>query len=306
MKPDQVFHNNPDYQHMAWMQDGLAFTCEGHQQSITFISPAFDRQKQPDRRFPLVVFLQGSGWTSPNRFAQLPQLCKYAQHGIAVASITHRDATQGFPFPAYLKDAKAAIRFLRSQADALAIDPQRVAFMGTSSGGNTALLVGLTGDDPRYKTEDYTEYSDAVSAVVDCFGPTDLIDFEGSRLSDLYKNRPDISLEFLQTLAQREDAGVLPLMLSLIGQQDVLEVLTAMSPVYQVDKDKATPPFLILQGDADDVVPKSQSDKMHQRLLELDKDSTYAVIRNAEHEGTFWSEKVHACIFDFLKKHLQS
>lgn len=306
MKPDQVFHNNPDYQHMAWMQDGLAFTCEGHQQSITFISPAFDRQKQPDRRFPLVVFLQGSGWTSPNRFAQLPQLCKYAQHGIAVASITHRDATQGFPFPAYLKDAKSAIRFLRSQADALAIDPQRVAFMGTSSGGNTALLVGLTGDEPRYQTEDYQGFSDSVRAVVDCFGPTDLIDFEGSRLSDLYKKSPDISLEFLQSLAARQDGGVLPLMLALIGQQDVLGVLRAMSPLYQVDKDRAAPPFLILQGDADDVVPKSQSDKMHQKLKEAGKDCGYAVIQGAEHEGTFWSDAAHSYIYDFLARHLMA
>ena len=51
------------------------------------------------------------------------------------------------------EDGLEAIRYLRAHADEYGIDKSRVAFWGTSSGGNTALLVALTGDDPRYKTD---------------------------------------------------------------------------------------------------------------------------------------------------------
>ena len=140
MRADITLPNNPERLGMAQMRDDLTFVCEGHAQHLTLISPARNEEDTGRARFPLVVFLQGSGWTSPDRFAQLPQLCAYAQQGLAVASIAHRDSTKGHPFPGYLKDAKAAIRYLRSRAKELWLDPERVAFFGTSSGGNTALF----------------------------------------------------------------------------------------------------------------------------------------------------------------------
>ena len=306
MKPDIILPNNPGLHGMACMTDGIPFFCEGTRQSITLISPCRGSQDGPDRRFPLVVFLQGSGWTSPNRFFQLPQLCRYAQQGIAVASITHRDCTQGHPFPAYLKDAKAAVRFLRSQADELGLDPDRIAFFGTSSGGNTALLVGLTGDDLRYQTDDYAGYSDAVRAVVDCFGPTDLLSYEGSELSETFRLDGKADIASLQEKYTAEDNGLMQIMFALIGRQDVLQVIKSMSPLHEVRDHEPYPPFLLVQGDADPVVPKNQSDRMHARLKAAGADSTLVEITGAEHEGTFWSEKVHELILIFLKKHLDA
>ena len=214
MKSDITFPNNPGFLGMATAIADIPFACERQTQLMTLLTPAWDRNAGQVPRFPFIVFLQGSAWTSPNRYTQLPQLCRYAQQGIAVASITHRDATLGNPFPAYLKDAKAAIRFLRSQAEAFGLDPERAGFFGTSSGGNTALLVGLTGDDSRYRTEDYTEQSDAVQAVADCFGPADLlsIQHEGGSSSD----------------------GIIGIMSALIAGRDVGEVLRLMSPIHAV------------------------------------------------------------------------
>ena len=305
MNPDIILPNNPEFNGMAEMNDEMTFECEGQTQRITLIMPEKMIRKKDETRFPLVVFLQGSGWTAPNRFYQLPQLCKYAQQGIAVASITHRNSLDNNPFPAYLKDAKAAIRYLRSKADELGIDEKRIAFFGTSSGGNTALLVGLTGNDERYLTEDYKGYSDKVACVVDCFGPSDLIHFEGGPLP-LTQSEQLPDLETLKAHYQGRDQGMLDVLFALFGSQDGVSVLKAMSPILEIKPGKQYPPFLIVQGSADDVVPMSQSVKMHQALKDAGQNSTLIEITNAEHEGTFWSDDLHRLIFEFLKTHLNA
>lgn len=306
MKKDIVLANNPALTGLAAIREDLRFTCEGQEHSIIFITPQWDRDVQPAPRHPLVVFLQGSGWTSPDRCYQLPQLCDYAKQGLAVALITHRNSKDGHPFPAYLKDAKAAIRYLRSQADELGINPERVAFFGTSSGGNTALLVGLTGDDPRYTTPDYPGYSDAVCAVVDCFGPTDLLHYEGVKIpKPLYLNLP-IDWGVFVPQAKKEDNRFLDSLVSLLGRQKPIDTLKAMSPLYELQPGKAYPPFLIAQGDGDEVVPFSQSLKMHEALQATGADSTLVRVTGGAHEGNFWSEDMHRLIFSFLSRHLKA
>ena len=303
MKPDAIFDHNPSLAGMASITEDLSFTCEGAAHPLTLVTP--NQDEQASTRFPLVVFLQGSGWTSPNRFYQLPQLCRYAQRGLAIASITHRNAQEGNPFPAYLKDAKAAIRFLRSRADELHLDPDRVAFFGTSSGGNTALLVGLSGDDPRYRTPDYAGHSDSVQAVVDCFGPTDMLDYEGNKLTGLLDGERELSRQALAQYFSDEEGGFLDTLLGLFGDNSPLEVLRAMSPVYAVKAGGTYPPFMLLQGDADNIVPLSQTLKMHEKLQSSGAQSTYVLVRGAGHEGSFWSQELHETIFDFLDKNLR-
>lgn len=302
MNQDIILHNNPDLTGMAALREGLVFSCEGQEHDILLISPQQNEEIKARAPFPLVVFLQGSGWTSPNRFYQLPQLCAYAQQGMAVALITHRDSREGHPFPAYLKDAKAAIRFLRSQAGELGIDPERIAFFGTSSGGNTALLVGLTGDDRRYRTDDYKGYSDAVCAVVDCFGPTDLLHYEGMPIPQpLLQNQPmDWQLLMSQPMAQNNP--FLEALACMLGRQKPMDTLRAMSPLYEVQAGQPYPPFLIAQGDADTVVPFSQSMKMHEALVAAGANSRFVRVAGGEHEGNFWSAGMHRLILDFLKQ----
>ena len=98
--------------------------------------------------------------------------------GFVVATVNHRDASSDphDMFPAYLEDVKAAIRYLRANARQWHVDPDRLGIWGTSSGGNTSLLVGLTADDPRYEDGTNADESDAVKYVVSCFPPTDMLE----------------------------------------------------------------------------------------------------------------------------------
>ena len=233
----------------------------------------------------MLVFVQGSAWTTPDFGYELPQLARFAAAGFTVATVGHRNYTQGHPFPAFLQDVKCAIRYLRSHAEEYGIDPARVSIWGTSSGGNTALLVGVTEGDSRYETEEYAGVSDAVNAVVSCFGPTDMY-----ALSRRFFADPEIN----------------PMATALAGSTDlsaVRQMLQDMSPVSYVTPDKHFPPILLLNGTGDDVVPHSQMEIMYDALKSIDADVTAYYVDGAEHEGNFWTDRVKQIILDFLKTH---
>jgi acetyl esterase/lipase len=234
-------------------------------------------------KLPLIVFVQGSAWTFPNIGYELPQLSRYAQEGYAVATLTHRNCLEGHPFPAYLQDVKTAIRFLRAHAEQYAIDPERVCIFGTSSGGNTALLVALTGDDPAFKTDEYAGESDRVQLMVECFGPTDLA---------------------AMVPADAQDESFAEIFRGLAGDRPLPEVLHAMSPVNRVAAGGKYPPMLLIHGDADELVPYDQMTRMYKVLLENGVDARAICVDGAPHEGSFWSRELHDIILEFIRERL--
>ena len=273
--------NNPSLAGMAGLEQNIVYSQQTGQ-TLTLIRPWQQEGEAPAKR-PLIVFLQGSAWTSPDLNYEIPQLSRYAQKGYAVATLTHRSSSQGHPFPAYLQDTKAAIRFLRANAERFAIDPERVAMFGTSSGGNTALLVGLTGDDPRYRTEEHAGFSDAVKTVIACFAPCDI---------------PAMVMEQYRMMAQH------PAFEGLIGKSDPQYVARAMSPILEIRKDKMCPPVLLAHGDADELVPFDQSEKMYHALKRSGHQAHLIRVRNAPHEGSFWSGRLHEIIYQYLQETL--
>ena len=166
--------NNPMLTGLARLTRNVAYRTGADDLVMDIIAPQ-STGDDDDRRYPTVVFVQGSAWTTPDRDYEVPQLSELAREGFVVATVNHRNASRDASavFPAYLKDVKAAIRYLRANARQWHVDPERLGIWGTSSGGNTSLLVGLTADDPRYEDGSYATESDAVSFVVSCFPPTD-------------------------------------------------------------------------------------------------------------------------------------
>jgi len=189
---------------------------------------------------------------------------------------------EGHPFPAYLQDVKTAIRFLRCHASDYHIDPERVCIWGTSSGGNTALLVALTGDDAAYKTEEYPDHSDRVTLAVDCFGPTDLT-------------------LFTEEIALKHNFDIFP---ALAKGRDFASAMREMSPLTHLRNGVACPPVLLLYGDKDDVVPYVQGENMYRKMIECGLDARLVCVAGAPHEGSFWSKGVRNIISDYIKEKL--
>ncbi len=281
----KTFKHNPTLEGQAFLVPDVVFsTATGVELKMQIIRPWADDNWEVKPKWPLIVFLQGSAWTFPNVNYEIPQLCEFARMGYVVATITHRNYKDGYPAPAFLQDTKTAIRFLRKNADEYVIDPERVCFWGTSSGGNTSLLVALTGDDPRYKTGEYAEFSDSVKVAVDCFGPVDLV-----RLSDyLVAHSDPVIFEGLVGGDLTEHRGL----------------LKEMSPLLILEKNKKYPPILLLHGDGDALVPYDESLNMYNALLEKGHDAEMICVEDGPHEHSFWSRELLAEIADFIKRKL--
>lgn len=289
MKKINVLKNNPTMEGQVKLVQNIIYSKVGGEElPMTLLLPwnLDDINIKPEKK-PLIVFVQGSAWTTPDREFEIPQLSAFARRGYIVATIEHRSALNGHAFPAFLQDVKCAIRYLRAHAEQYGIDSERVAIWGTSSGGNAALLVGLTGDEPEYKTEEYAEYSDKVCAVVECFGPTDLIAMSGMMEDD----EPAVSdINYIMNGLCGGETDKLP------------EVMMKMSPVNHVVKGKEVPPFLLLHGDSDTIVPYAQMTSLFEKMVECEYDVEAWKIEGADHEGTFWSQEVYDVIGKFLKK----
>ena len=277
--------NNPQLKGLIDLQAGIVFAePNGEQLALQLLKPMW--KSENGAGFPLVVFIQGSAWTKPNQFWEIPQLCRLAECGFVIASVTHRSCFTD-PAPAFLKDVKAAIRFLRANAAQYDIDPDRVCAWGTSSGGNTALLLGMTGDDPAFEDGENLDQSSSVKAVVDCFGPTDLI----KMIDDQYAAQPRNEENLLWALAGRNPDTY----------QDTLKTI---SPIAYIMPGKVLPPFLILHGDADEVVLFEDSEALYDKLIENGYKADFVHVTCAPHEGDFWSEELLQIIFDFIKKNV--
>ena len=280
----RTISNNPEMLGMVDLKTDIVFsTAQGEELALQLMKPMWS---SGGKGFPLVVFIQGSAWTKPNQFWQLPQLSLLARRGFVIASVTHRSCWD-VPAPAFLKDVKTAVRFLRAHSAEYDIDPERVCAWGTSSGGNTALLLGMTGDDPAFETEEWAGFSTKVKAVVDCFGPTDLV----KMIDDQYGAQPKSEENLLYALGGR-------------SMETYKETLTQISPIAYVKEGKALPPFLILHGDADDVVLCEDSETLHDRLVACGHEAEFVRVAGAPHEGDFWSGELLEIAFAFIEAHV--
>jgi len=274
---------NPAQEGQARLLPRVVFSCAaGTELSCAMIVPW---NEAPETPYPAIVFVQGSAWQFPDIYYEIPQLSEYARAGYVVMTVTHRNCLEGHPFPAYLEDVKTAVRYLRANAQTYHVDPDRIAIWGTSSGGNTSMLVSMTADDPRYKTGEYADVSDGVRCAVQCFGPTDL----------------KTLFEYHYAAGAPED----PLPKALAGDQPYDQVMHDMSPYHIAEKGKAYPPILMIQGNDDPVVPWSQGEMMYEKYMEIGADAQLICIDGAPHEGSFWSRAVHEQVMAFLDRHLK-
>jgi acetyl esterase/lipase len=229
----------------------------------------------PDTRTPapLVVYVHGGGFMFGDR-RYLPETLRPDQvfealvaAGLAVATIDYRHALEA-PFPAQLHDAKAAVRYLRAHADDLGIDTTRIGIWGESAGGHIAALVGLTAHRADLEGgHGVVGPSSAVDVVVDWYGPADLDTMPRHTLP------PQIAAKLPPEMATPPEDQ---LTRGLEGA-----ALADASPITHVTGD--APPFLLVHGTADWLVPYAQSEQLAAELTAAGVPVTLVPIEGAEH-----------------------
>ena len=222
---------------------------------------------------PLVVWIHGGGWMFGDR-RYLPETLRPNQlfeesvaAGLAVATIDYRHALETH-FPAQLHDAKAAIRYLRAHAEVLGLDATKIGVWGESAGGHLAALVGLTGQHAELEGAiGVLRQSSAVDVVVDWYGPADLAlqPREGSSPEIAAKLPPEMLTPPEELLAGGNDE----------------HTLAIASPISYVTP--AAPPFLLIHGTADTVVPYVQSEVLTQALANAGVSVQLVPIDDADH-----------------------
>jgi acetyl esterase/lipase len=217
----------------------VTYCVEGNQPlAMTLFAP-----DTPGYARPVVLEVHGGGWQHGGRLLSLSgsgAATDLVAAGFVVASIDYRLAPQN-PWPDQIIDVKCAVRYLRAHAGELGIDPNRIAALGTSAGGQLVSLLGTTGTSAAWDTGPYPTESSAVDAVVDEFGPADL----GAT------GWPVDSVAMIHRVFGADPGTLSP-------------VLTQASPMLHVSA--GDPPFLIVQGTDDQVVPMSQSEQFAAQL----------------------------------------
>jgi len=94
---------------------------------------------------PAVVCIHGGGFRAGERTGWNERCKKLAERGYAAVTVTYRLAPK-YQFPAAVNDVKAAVRWLRMNADKYHVDPNRIGAVGDSAGGHLAQFLGVTGD----------------------------------------------------------------------------------------------------------------------------------------------------------------
>ena len=203
-----------------------------------------------------IIFIRGSSWRAPLDLDARPlknkpndQVATLLESGYTLFLINHRAAPR-FLYPAAVEDAQRATRYVRHHASRYGIDPDRIGAFGGSSGGYLVSMLGvLDGNGYPEGASKINRVSSKVQAVVALFPATDFVLFANSEGSA----RKSMQSFLGMPLSEDEDP-----------QSQATLLYAEASPTSYISTDD--PPFLLIHGDKDDVIPFSQSEHFLQLL----------------------------------------
>ncbi|MEN9445286.1 MAG: hypothetical protein RIS47_2177 [Bacteroidota bacterium] len=133
---------------------------------LDLIRPSRYRKK----RLPVVLMVHGGGWRSGDKSMQWPLAFRLAKEGFACIPIEYRLSTEA-QYPASITDLKSAIAWVRTVSKQYHLDPDRVALLGCSSGGQMVSLVGSSNAAiEKFEPKELPKTDTRVKAVVDIDG----------------------------------------------------------------------------------------------------------------------------------------
>ena len=258
------------------------------------------------QKAPAILYIHGGAWMGGSaRGCNAGFFDRLVKAGYAVFSLNYRLSSEA-AFPRPMNDAKAAVRWIRAHAKELNLDADHIGTIGDSSGGHMAGFLGTTSNLKGLMMGDIgdnAEYSSSVQAVVDLFGPMNVLTMDeqaaagaGSMMGrhdadgGPYSNYVGVGIASIRNTdpapAQRADPGMY---------------------AHTLDP-KTAPGFLIQHGTADNVVPIGSSKEFADTVAKyIGKDKViFESFDGAAHEdGRFFDEKNSKRVIEFLDKYLK-
>jgi acetyl esterase/lipase len=230
--------------------------------------------------WPTVMYVHGGSWMHGDKSEAALFAHGITSLGYLFVSINYR-LYPPHTYPAMIEDVKCAVRSLRVHASEYNIDSDRLAVMGTSAGGHLASLVGTSDKSAGFDVGEYLDQSSRVKAVIALAAPLDLT-----------KNFPNADIETMKRIG--------------FGEDNIVQA----SPITYVTSDD--PPFLLIHGDQDELVPPEQSQLMYDRLTQAGVPAQLVIVKNARHAliepDAIVSPslmEIYQIMVEFLAKYLQ-
>jgi acetyl esterase/lipase len=234
-------------------------------QTLDLLLPVNPKGAKP---LPVVVNIHGGAWQSGDKAQGIGAIMSLVASGeFAGATIGYRLTNEAI-WPAQAFDCKAAIRWIRANAQKYHLDPDRIGVIGGSAGGHLVAMLGTSGGVEALEGDlgPYKGLSSKVRCVVDEYGPSELATM-GDSPSSLDHNGPNspesklLGAPILKSQEKAKDA----------------------SPITYVSKDD--PPFLIIHGDKDMTVPYAQSERLTKALKASGVDVLFIKVEGGGHGG---------------------
>ena len=223
----------------------------------------YRRAEGPVHGAPVLLQIHGGGWTIGSKDQQgIPLMLHMAARGWVCVAINYRLSPK-HPFPTHLVDVKRAIAWIRENIEQYGGDPSYVAITGGSAGGHLTALAALTPNDPGYQPG-FEAADTTLQAAVPHYGVYDFAGTNGER----------------HTVKMR-DTFLGPRVLQKDPVRDLADFRRA-SPVHRVNAD--APPFLVIHGAHDSLVPVVQAREFVRRLREVSHNPVaYAELPGTQH-----------------------
>jgi acetyl esterase/lipase len=202
------------------------------------------RKDLPTEPAPVLIFVPGGAWVHGTSTLQGSALMsRLAEQGWVCLAIDYR-VSPHHRWPRHIADVKTAVAWARANVDKFGGDRNFVAIAGCSSGGHLSALAGLTADDPAFRAELPEGADSSVDAVVGIYGRYDWED----------RSTPERVrfVDFLQRVVVKRSIARHP------------EIFHDASPIARVHRN--APPFLVIHGSKDSVIPVEQARSFVDRL----------------------------------------
>ncbi|OCT12574.1 alpha/beta hydrolase [Paenibacillus pectinilyticus] len=246
--------------------------------------------------FPVIVSIHGGAFAfGDSRGTD----CLSALHGLerdyAVVSVNYRLSGEAI-FPADVEDVKAAIRFVRTNAAAFSLNPDKIATWGGSAGGSLSALCATSGDAAEFKNPNSSHIgvSDRVQAAIVWYAPINFLTMDQQFLDIGIMGENHNSADSYES--------------ELMGQQITLipEQVAKHNPETYITPN--CPPVFIQHGWDDIIIPRLQSVEFANKLeAVLGSEMVFLeLLDNAGHaDSQFETPENIEKVLNFLDKHLK-
>lgn len=242
-----------------------------------------DDDPTDDVLHPAVIQVHGGGWLAGSRYEQgIPLLNHLASIGWVGFNVDYRLSPEA-TWPDHIVDVKRAIAWVRENAAELGIDPEMICITGGSAGGHLTALAALTPGDPDFQPG-FEEADTSVAAAVPFYGVYDFTNENGHYY-------PELGDWVLEKVVLKKP---------LAGNE---ELYRAASPLHRVHAD--APPFLVIHGDRDTLVPVGDARDFVQALRDTSNEQAlYVELADAEHAFDLWPSERTARISEAIGRFL--